>query len=707
MNSPLTLAVLLFAAITAYYWTMAELDFAQMAAHEASPAWTMTPDEIVNAAKDFIAEDTKFNDAIAAIEHPTVANVLDATTAYENANTFRTNQVTFYKYVSPDKAVRDASTKAEVMLDEHEIEQGSRVDLFRVYNALWEQIKDDPAATDPESYKVLEKIVKHYKRNGLGLPEATRDQVKKLKIELSNLATEFSTNTNEENGHVAFTKAELDGVPDLVLEQYETVAEDGVDKYKVTFKYPDILPLMKYARNEDTRKRAHVRDTNKVPENADILDKMVRIRYQIAKLLGYNTYAEFVLEERMAKNQKNVMDFLDDLTHKLLPLGAKEIEKMLQFKNEDLAARGLPPQEGYYTWDHAFYNNLLLEKEYLVDDQKISEYFPLALTIDKMLGFYELLFDVKFVKVENPDPTTIWHEDVHKFAVYQNIKHGEPKGVFMGWILFDLHPREGKYTHAAQFGLRTAYTKADGSRAPSYAALVCNFTKPTKKKPSLLRHSEVVTFFHELGHGVHSLLSQTKHARFQGTHVPRDFVECPSQMLEFWTWSKNELKNLSSHYETGEPIPDDLIDQLILSKHVNSGLFNLRQLTYGLFDMNLHIIDDEDKLSKLDMKKLWNELRENVGLISHGGELNIGYSTFGHIAGGYESGYYGYLYSQVFATDIYYTHFKADPMNEESGLRYRDVILKPGGSKEILDILEELLGRPPNSDSFLQEILPN
>ena len=176
-------------------------------------------------------------------------------------------------------------------------------------------------------------------------------------------------------------------------------------------------------------------------------------------------------------------------------------------------------------------------------------------------------------------------------------------------------------------------------------------------------------------------------------------------MLEFWTWSKDELKKLSGHHETGEPISDDLIDNLIKTKHVNTGLANSRQLHFGLFDMALHTIEDEEKLAVLDIKSLWNNLRENVTLISNGGYDNIGYATFGHIAGGYESGYYGYLYSQVFATDIYYTHFKADPMNVESGLRYRDIILKNGGSKEILDILEELLGRKPNSNAFFKEIL--
>lgn len=685
---------------------MSETDYVKLAERQDAPKWILTPEEILLTARQYIADEIKFNDQIAAIEVPTIENVLIPTANRENENYFLESLITFYQYVSTDKKVRDASTEAEQIMDENSIEQNSRVEVFNVYNKLWEKIKDSNE-TDPESLKFLEKTVKFYKRNGLALEKDKREEVKKLKIELSNLSTTFSKNLNEENDFLTFTAKELEGVPEPVMEQFENVDEDGIEKFKVTFKYPDILPVLKYAKNQETRKRALIANLNKVPQNAEILDKIIHIRYNIAKLLGYPTYSEYVLEERMAKNQKNVLDFLEDLKTKLIPLGKEELARLLKFKNEDLKARGLPEQDTYYAWDASFYDNLLLEKEYQVDHQKISEYFPLDQTIEKMLGFYETLFDVKFVKVDNSDPTTVWHDDVRKFAVFQNIDYGEPKLEFKGWILFDLHPREGKYGHAAHFGLRPGFQRADGTRCPTYSSLVCNFTKPSKSRPSLLKHNEVTTFFHELGHGVHSLLSQTKLARFHGTSVPRDFVECPSQMLEFWTWSKDELKQLSSHYETGEPIPDSLINQLIKSKHVNTGLFNLRQLHFALFDMYLHTIDNQKDIDALDLTKVWNELPEEISLISNGGVSNKGYATFGHIAGGYESGYYGYLYSQVFATDIYYTHFKSDPMNVQNGLRYRDVILKNGGSKEILDILEELLGREPNSNAFLEEILGN
>lgn len=427
--------IALYTLILAVYWklNMSKTDFVALAKQEESPKWILTPDEILLTAKHYIEDNIKFNDKIAAIEEPTIDNVLIPTANRENENYFVENLITFYQYVSTDKEVRDASTKAEQLIDESSIEQNSRVEVFQVYKKLWEKIKDTNE-TDPETLKFLEKTVNFYKRNGLGLPQEKRDEVKKLKIELSNLSTIFSKNLNEENGFLAFTAEELDGVPESVMEQFEKINEGGVEKYKVTFKYPDILPVLKYAKNQETRKTALIENQNKVPENAEILDKIIRIRYKIAKLLGYPTYSEFVLEERMAKNQKNVLDFLEDLQTKLQPLGKQELARLLKFKNEDLKARGLPEQDSYYTWDASFYDNLLLEKEYQVDHQKISEYFPLDQTIDKMLGFYETLFDVKFVKVEDPDPETIWHEDVRKIAVYQNIKYGKPRLEFKGWI---------------------------------------------------------------------------------------------------------------------------------------------------------------------------------------------------------------------------------------------------------------------------------
>ncbi|KAI5966297.1 PRD1 [Candida pseudojiufengensis] len=679
---------------------MTSIDFTALVKEQNYPDWIHTPQNVKDIAKELAQDQVQLFDNIAKqIDNPTIDNVMKPFAKFSNENSFLENQITFYQHVSDNKELRDASTEAEELLDKTSIEQWSRLDVFQVFEKLNESVKND-ALVDPETKRYLTKILISFKRNGLALPSDQREIVKKLQVELSNLKLQFAKNLGEDKGYILFSEDELEGIPKDVISQYEKIEEDGKTKLKVTFKYPDILPVFRHASNSNTRKLANLAYGNRVSENDEILDKIIRIRYDIAKELGYDTFSDYVLEERMAKRKETVLDFLDDLRTKLDPVAENDLKELKKLKKQDFVNRGLKEEDDFYAWDFNYYNEKLLEDKYQVDNTKVAEYFPLQSTIDKMLQFYEKIFDIKFVKL-TPPKNQIWHEDVQQYSIFQGVTSGKLEHI--GAIYFDLHPREGKYGHAANFGLGPGFEESNGDRHTPVTALVCNFTKPTKEKPSLLKHNEVVTFFHELGHGIHNILSQTKYARFHGTSVERDFVETPSQMLEYWCWSKNEIKALSSHYETGEPMNDELISQLVKTKHINTGLFNLRQLFFGIFDMKLHTINSREQLDKLDLLKTWNELKDSVTLLPSDDNPTKGYASFGHIAGGYESGYYGYLYSLVFAADIYHTLFKEDPMNTENGIRYRDIILKRGGSREIMDNLEELLGRKPNSDAFLKE----
>ncbi|KAK9374977.1 uncharacterized protein V1513DRAFT_444249 [Lipomyces chichibuensis] len=655
---------------------------------QAPPTWTHTPEQIKAEATAVIDTAKKLHDQVAAIEGPTFESVIKVLAAADNVRYGQINQLSFYHHVSGDKQVRDSSTKAEELFRDFDIEAGMREDLYKVVNAVFEQHPD----VDPESKRLLEKMNLDFTRNGLALPKEKRDELKILQKKVSNLEVAYNKNLGEETGYILFTREELAGVPEDTISQFANV--DG--KYKMTYKYPDIFPVMKYAQNPDTRRRAFVGDQNKVIENCDLLIQAVKLRADIAAILGYKTHAAYVLEERMAKSPESVITFLNDLRDKLAGAGKTEIAKLLKLKAKDLEALGLPGDDSFNVWDYRYYDRLLLETEYEVDAQKIAEYFPMQSTVEKMLGIFETLFSLKFVEVTG-DERSVWHEDCKQFAVWKD-DSGEDE--FVGWLYFDLHPREGKYGHAANFNLSPGYTDKDGKRVYPVTALVCNFSKPSANKPSLLKHDEVVTFFHELGHGIHDLVSMTKFGRFHGTNVARDFVEAPSQMLEYWCWQKNELKNLSSHYlEPSKTIDDDLIEKIVKSKHVNGGLFNLRQLHFAMFDMTLHTSD-----GSIDVTKAWNEMREDISLMQQGNETTYGYASFGHLMGGYDSGYYGYLWSQVFAADIFYSKFLAAPMNTTAGLQYRDTILRPGGAKEEIDNLKELLGREPNNVAFLREL---
>ena len=350
-----------------------------------------------------------------------------------------------------------------------------------------------------------------------------------------------------------------------------------------------------------------------------LFKEAILLRDEAARLLGYPDHASFRIEDKMAKTPETVLDFLNGLKTRLAAGGVKEIDHLLELKKKDYGDRDLPFDGNYYLWDHRFYDRLMVEQEYKIDENAIAEYFPLKSTVAGMLRIFEELFGLVFIELTPEDrqrlsPTgkaedITWHEDTIIFSVWNDATEGEG---FVGYLYLDLHPRPGKYGHAANFNLQPGFLQADGTRRYPATALVCNFSKPTPKKPSLLKHDEVVTLFHELGHGIHDLAGKTRYARFHGTSTVRDFVEAPSQMLENWCWTPAQIKALSSHYETGAQIPDDLIEKQIATKHVNDALFNLRQLHFGLFDMTVHTPKAHAELEEMDVSKVYNDLRTEL-----------------------------------------------------------------------------------------------
>jgi len=322
----------------------------------------------------------------------------------------------------------------------------------------------------------------------------------------------------------------------------------------------------------------------------------------------------------------------------------------------------------------------------------VKEYFPVTVVVPTILEIYQNLLGVRFEEIKG----TTWHPEVQQFSVWE--QNSTDESGFIGYCYLDLYPRSGKYSHAAVWPLLPGYDLADGKRSYPIAAMVANLAKPTPDKPALMRHDDVVTFFHEMGHVFHGLLSHTKFSRFHGTSVARDFVEAPSQMLENWCWEPKVLEKMSSHFETKKPLSPELITKLVKSRYVNIGLFYLRQVFFAKFDIKVHTSSEDE-----DYTVLWNSLRESISLVKSG-KPTPGQGTFGHITGGYDAGYYGYTYSLVFAADMYATVFKADPLDPARGQRYREKILVPGGSREELDSLKDFLGREPNTKAFLNEL---
>ncbi|KAL7273782.1 metalloendopeptidase [Rhizina undulata] len=676
-----------------------------------APKFIHTPEKVLDDTKRIIKESRELQDKLAKEVSPETAtfdNVVKVLGEEENDMGLEVAILGFYQYVSTNKALRDASSEAEKLLDDFGIESAMREDIYKLVSAVQASHERSPFPISEESARLLDKMNKDYIRNGLALPEAERARFKEIKKELSILGIEFSKRLNEENGGIWFTPEELEGVPEDVVSGLKK-GEEGTEnagKLWLTFKYPDLFPTMKYAVNPETRRMVFIGNENKCNENVEIFRKAIKLRDEKARLLGFKSHAEFVLEPKMAKSPEKVMSFLTDLREKLAPGGATERARLVELKKKDVEARGQTSDGKYYLWDHRYYDRLLLEKEYALDEQKIAEYFPLTQTIEGMLKIFETLFGLEFVEVTDASKN-VWHEDCKQFCVF-NEKVADQEREFVGWLYLDLHPRDGKYGHAANFNLQPGFTDKNGKRQYPATALVCNFSKPTPTKPSLLKHDEVVTLFHELGHGIHDLVAKTHYSRFHGTNVVRDFVEAPSQMLENWCWTASELKNLSSHYETGEKIPDEIIDTIIKTKHVNDALSNLRQLHFAFFDMKVHNLPSHEDAKNIDPTIEYNRLRSEIALLDPpeniGFDFGHGEATFGHLMGGYDAGYYGYLWSQVFSMDMFYTAFKEAPMDKVQGRRYRHGVLEKGGSRDEMETLKGFLGREPNSKAFLEEL---
>jgi len=604
---------------------------------QAPPVFTGTPKSIIEDTKKMIEKSRSLENSIVAevkAQDASFKNVMLPMALDENDIGLISHIMGFYQSVSTDQAVRDASTEAEELMDDFSIESSMREDVYKLVDAA---VKHDEKL-DAESQRLLEKTHKDYIRHGLGIPAGPkRDRYKEIKKRLSQLCIIFSKNLNEEVGGIWFDPKELDGVPEDVMSLFVKGEGENAGKVKMTFKYPDVFPTLKFAKNPATRKQVYLGNENKLPQNIPIFREVILLRDEAARLLGYPNHASFIIEDKMAKTPKTVDDFLGDLRQRLKKGGESERKALRELKEQDLKSRGMEKSiDGrYYIWDNRFYDRLMLEKDYSVDQELLSEWFPLETSIRGMLTIFETLFGMTFVEITGADRSSIsptgkgddivWHPDVQVFSVWDSEDQGSG---FVGYLYLDLHPREGKYGHAANFNLQPGFIQENGTRRYPVTALVCNFSKPTPKKPSLLKHDEVTTLFHELGHGIHDLVSKTRYSRFHGTNVVRDFVEAPSQMLENWCWTPSQLKALSHHYsklssdykaawreqvgkeaeEPKEQLPDELIENLIKTKHVNDALFNLRQLHFGIFDMTIHEPKSHEEVEGFKFSEMYNKL---------------------------------------------------------------------------------------------------
>lgn len=585
----------------------------------------------------------------------------------------------FLKSVSISSTVRAAGNDCETEVGQFFIDAFAREDLYKAlkdYAAKGPELKDDHA-------RLLSKQLLDFRRSGLELPREEREQLTIIRKRLTELESRFSRNINESKDFALFTREEMDGAPEDFISRLERV--DG--KHKVTLDYPDYFPFMDNVRIGASRRILEGKFNNRASrENLPLLGEILALRKKAARILGYPTHAHYILEQRMAKDPETVKAFIDRLRKRLRPLAEEELETLLALKR---VFEGKNADPVFRAWDWRFYDNQLKRVRYSVDEQQIREYFPTEWVTEQMLEVYQKLLGLKFKRVED---AALWHPDVKLYAVSE-ASGGEPFAHFY----MDLFPREGKYKHAAAYDLIKGRALPDGTYRKPVAAIVANFDKPAPDRPSLLTHDDVRTFFHEFGHIMHQTLTRARFARFSGTDVARDFVEGPSQMLENWAWDPTVLSSLSGHYQDrAKKLPKEVLEKMVAARNADSGLYNLRQLHFGSIDQLYHTVPPSDTSAS------YAKTMKEVFLIPMS-EGTHPEASFGHLMS-YDAGYYGYLWSKVYAQDMF-SRFEAEGvMNTALGADYRRKILEAGSSLDEMESLTSFLGREPREDAFLRSI---
>jgi thimet oligopeptidase len=602
--------------------------------------------------------------------------------------------------VSPSKDVRDEATKQVVELETFAIDnfESNR----RLFSAL-KEVCATPAyraeygsGKSPREYTYwMEEQLEDYRRKGMELPEEEFQKVVQLQKELASLCTKFQQNISEDKTEVHFKAEELKGVPENIL---SALQKTGEGEYILKMDYPTYFGVMKNCEVASTRQgMARAFNNRAYPVNDAVLKEIIEKRHQLAKLLGYPSFAHLYISDKMAKTPETAQTFVDELIPKLQKKWATEADLIKKHLHPSCSLSANGEIEAY---DISFMINQIKKTLLNVSETEIQEYFPMDVTVKALFDIYQAFFDVTFSQIDNG--SELWHNDTKTLEVKDN-----KSGCVLGYIILDLFPREGKYSHACCHSVvPPVLLSNDGSEfSPALAVVIANFPAPTAERPALFLHDDVETFFHEFGHAIHGLMGRTRMSTFAGTRVKRDFVELPSQMLEEWLWEPEILQKITSHYKTKEPLPRSLIDAKVASKNAFSGRDTLRQLQFATYSLQIFGLPfSEQPNEKLNTTQLFYDIEPRVmpGM-NYENDTHFE-SAFGHLTG-YGAGYYGYMWSKVFALDVFeYIRSHNGLLDPKLGSRYVDCIIGVGGSQDPNDMLAKFLGRKPNNEAFLRNI---
>lgn len=686
--------------------------------------WNVTSTDLKEIANNTINKTIESYKKMVEIDIPTYENLIKPLhdTLTEFSNVF--NYISLFQYISPNRELRDMSAKMENRLS---VCVMNVMLLKKMYDKL-KQFKESHPNMSADDFRFINMILHEYEMNGMNLSNEKLKEFMKIRNRIKKLEIKFNNNINMDNTTIYLSEQELNGVPQLELSHiigiaptelshsirvppsfinsFDKINDNSSNKYKIVLKPHIYSILMDFVDDSNVRKNIeYTYNTRCEDVNTPILKQLILWRQYMSLILGYNTYSEYVTQDLMIKSDKEIKKFLKNLSTKLNPAFKHEIKELCD-ENKTMNIN---------QWDINYYVRKIKEKKYNYNTEKIREYFPTDHVINELLNIYQTLFSIKLENQSLNDDEK-WEKSITCYKVIKN-------DTIIGYIYFDLYPRESKYNHAACFTIQEGCRFSNGKEQLPIVAIVANFTPSTNNLPSLLRLSEIITFFHEFGHALHNIFGKTKYVILSGSNVERDFVESASQMLENWLDDNDILKRLSKHYITGQKLDDDIINKIKESKDSFIALGTKRQIVLALFDnfihsnnefVNLLIDGDTHSISptssgndaKYMIKKIFEKIYSKI--MSFDGykvipdpRCNLP-ASFGHLGGGYDGRYYGYLWSEIIATDMFYTKFRCDLFNKEMGKKYINDILSKGGTVDAKDMIISFLGRDANESAFLK-----
>ncbi|MEZ9015020.1 oligopeptidase A [Vibrio splendidus] len=593
--------------------------------------------------------------------------------------------------------LRDAYESCLPVLSEYGTWVGQHKGLFEAYKAI--KASEAFSALNQAQQKAITDALRDFELSGIGLPADEQHRYGEISKRQSELGSQFSNNVLDAT--MGWSKqitdvAELAGMPESALAAAQAAAEAKEQEgYLLTLDIPSYLPVMTYCDNQDLRKELYeayvTRASDRGPnagkwDNTEIITEQLKLRHEIARMLGFSTYSEKSLSTKMAETPDQVLGFLNDLAVKAKPQGEREVEELRQFAEKEFGVSELN------LWDIAHYSEKQKQNLFEISDEELRPYFPESNAVS---GLFEVLNRVFGMSVTEREGVDTWHDSVRFFDIF------DATGTLRGSFYLDLYAREHKRGGAWMDDCRGRRITQSGDLQTPVAYLTCNFNKPVGDKPALFTHDEVVTLFHEFGHGIHHMLTQVDAGAVSGINgVPWDAVELPSQFLENWCWEEEALSFISGHFETGEALPKEMLEKMLAAKNFQSAMFILRQLELGLFDFTLHTEYDPEVGARV--LETLADVKSKVSVLPSL-DWNRFSHSFGHIfAGGYSAGYYSYLWAEVLSADAFSAFEEEGIFNTETGNRFLNNILEMGGSEEPMELFKRFRGREPQIDAMLR-----